>query len=251
MSKQSETERRYSDKELGLILKLAAQRQESTSDSNSDGLSLAEIQQIASEAGIDPKFITEAASALEAQDVTERPSFLGAPTKFRFERTVAGEVPESEFSEIIEVIRRATGLHGQVNHMLDSLEWKGWDNFDRTTYVTLKGRHAETKIKVIGHWWGPAFFLYAGTTIGGLLATLGVGLLIHPTSAVGVGAIVAGGLGGTYLAARTLWQRMSSKMDTKLKKLLEQVEEAVAAASRGNAPVEVEPQKLPPQTERK
>jgi len=231
MSKQLEAERRYNDKELGLILKLAAQRQESISDSNSDGLSLTEIQQIATTAGIDPKFITEAAAALEAQPDSPKFSFLGAPTKFRFERTVAGELPESEFSEIIEVIRRATGLQGQISHMLNSLEWKSSDNFDRHTFVTIKGKQGETKIKVFGHWWGPAFLLYTGATIGGLIATLGVGLLIHPVSVVGIGAIVAGGFGSTYLAARTLWQRVSDKTESKLRKLLGQVEEAVAAAA--------------------
>lgn len=250
MPKQLEAEHRYSDKELGMILKLAVERQESVSYSKSDGLSLAEIQQLAAEIGIDPKFITEAAAALEAQSESQGSSFLGAPTKFRFERTVTGEVPESEFSEIIEVIRRATGLQGQVTHMLDSLEWKGWDNFDRHTFVTIKGRRGETKIKVFGHWWGPAFILYGVTSLGGLLATLGIGLLIHPTSAVGVGAIVAGGLGSTYLTARTLWQRISRQTESRLRKLLGQVEEAVAAAG-GSAPTEVAAQKLPAQTERK
>jgi hypothetical protein len=251
MLKQPEAERRYSDRELGLILKLAAQRQESIFESNRDGLSLAEIQQIAATAGIDPKFITEAAAALEAQADSQGPSFLGAPTKFRFERTVAGEVPESEFSEIIEVIRRATGLQGQVSHMLDSLEWKGSDNFDRHTYVTIKGRGGETKIKVFGHWWGPALLLYMGTAIGGLLATLGVGLLIDPDSAIGIGALAVGGLGSTYLAARTLWQRASSKTESKLRKLLGRVEDAVAAAPGATAPTKATPQTLPSQTERK
>lgn len=91
MPKQPETERRYSDKELALILKLAAERQAFSSELDDRGLTLTEIQQIAAEAGIDPQHVAEAAAVLEAQHGQRRLSLLGAPTRFVFDRTVAGE----------------------------------------------------------------------------------------------------------------------------------------------------------------
>lgn len=250
-SGETDVGRRYSDKELTLILKLAAERQTAVADprSEGDGFSLAEIEQIAAEAGIDPRFISEAAAALDAESERGRFSFLGAPTKFRFERAIPGEVPQSEYSEIIEAIRREIGVQGQISHLLDSLEWKGKDLLDRHTFITIKSRDGETKIKLFGHWWGPAVVSYITLGSCGLLSTIGLLTTVAPDSALGVAGILAGGLGATYLSARTIWQRISRRSENTLSRLMKQVEKAVSVAVRERgAPAEARARDLLPES---
>jgi hypothetical protein len=55
----------YSEKEIGAILKRAAELSMSEAGSNAGGLSLEELQQIGREAGIDPDLILKAASELQ------------------------------------------------------------------------------------------------------------------------------------------------------------------------------------------
>jgi hypothetical protein len=251
MSKQPETERRYSDKELALILKLAAERQVSSSRTDEAGLTLAEIQQIAADAGIDPQHVTEAAAALEGQYGREWPSLLGAPTKYVFERTIGGKVPERELSDLIEVIRRVLGIQGEVSQVFDTVEWRGKDNMDRHTYVTIKSQQGQTKIKVFGHWWGPALLSYILTGAGGLLATIGLVGSIGPTSPLGIGACIAAGIAGTYLTARTIWQYIARGSESKLRRLANQLQEAATATVATEPPARVEEraQQLPDQSE--
>src|ERR1044071_1053420 len=106
---------RYTEQQLAEILRRAAERQEGL-ESESDGrFSLAEIQQIASEVGIAPAHVH--AAAAELQQVPPLPSSgaLGAPTAFRFERWIDGEVPTSAISELFDIARREVGLQGQVS----------------------------------------------------------------------------------------------------------------------------------------
>jgi hypothetical protein len=250
MSKPSEIERRYDEKELALILKLAAKRQAVAAGPGRGGLSLAEIQQIAAEAGLDPQHVAEAAAALETQYGHRWPSLLGPSTKFLFERTIPGEVPTNELSEIIEIIRRVTGVQGEVSQVFDSVEWKGHDQMDRHTYVTIKRQGGQTKIKVRGHWWGPVVVSYVVTGAVGLMGALGLAALIEPSSAAGITAFVVGAIGSSYATARTIWQFIARRSEKKLAGLAAQIEEAATAAVAPPAQarieqVEVEPPSLP------
>jgi hypothetical protein len=251
MAKFPESERRYSDKELALILKLAAERSASSSESGGYGLTLAEIQQIAADAGIDPQHVIEAATALDTQHGSRALSWLGAPTRFVFDRTVAGDVTPTEISEIIDLIRQVTGMQGEVSQVFDSVEWKGHDLLDRHAYVTIRRQQGQTKIKVVGHWWGLALIVYLVGGAAGLLATIGIGKLIDPASAVGVGALVAGGVSGAYLTARTMWRHIARNVESKLKELTRRIGDMVptAAAAEVSATVEVEPERLSQQPE--
>jgi hypothetical protein len=175
---------------------------------------------------------------------------LGAPTKFLFERTVAGAVPESALSEIVELIHRVTGVQGEVSRVLDSVVWMGADSDgDRYINVILTCRGEQTEIRVGGSWEGLAATTYIITGVVGLFATLGISALIEPASIVSVGAVVAGGIGGTYLTARTLWRHLARQSENELRMLADQVEKAVATAvaSEADTRVEVEPQQLPEQ----
>ena len=78
---------RFSEQEMALILKRAAELQEGA-DGRGVQRTLSEIAEIAAEVGIDATFVAEAVAELE-RPVT-RAGWLGAPTRFYDERSVAG-----------------------------------------------------------------------------------------------------------------------------------------------------------------
>ena len=62
------TERRYTDRDVALILRRAAEiDKKSTPDAPVRGLSVGELQEIAGEVGIDPEAVTRAAAEFEGR----------------------------------------------------------------------------------------------------------------------------------------------------------------------------------------
>ena len=94
--------RKYSEDEVGLILRRATemQRAEPTAP-DPTGLTLGELEEIAAEAGIDPRLLRRAASELQAagpQTFVSR--VTGAPVSIEIERWVDGEIPSSSLEEL-------------------------------------------------------------------------------------------------------------------------------------------------------
>ena len=81
-------ERRYTDDEVALILRRAAELGGETGPSRSEGLSLAEIQPVAREVGIDPATVARAAAALPTRRRDRLTAILGGPMYFRLEAIV-------------------------------------------------------------------------------------------------------------------------------------------------------------------
>ena len=73
-------ERNLSDQEVALILRKATELQEQTGDrAPADGLSLATVRDIASEIGVEPRFIDQAVAALSAEVRSPASGLLGPP----------------------------------------------------------------------------------------------------------------------------------------------------------------------------
>src|SRR5512132_3143 len=87
------TGERYTEQQLVEILRRASERQEGLTTEPDGRFSLAEIQQIAMEVGIAPAHIAAAASEV-LQKAEPSTGTLGAPTAFRFERWLDGEISE-------------------------------------------------------------------------------------------------------------------------------------------------------------
>src|SRR5256885_15625563 len=107
---------RYSEQEMALILKRAAELQEGA-DGRGAERTLGEIQEIAAEVGIDAPFVAEAVA--ELQRPRTRVGWLGAPTRFHDERSVAGSLSPSEIGELLDQARAELGLHGEVHQVFD------------------------------------------------------------------------------------------------------------------------------------
>jgi len=112
------TSARYSEQEMALILKRAAELQEGA-DGRGVQRTLSEIAEIAAEVGIDATFVAEAVAELERPPT--RAGWLGAPTRFYDERSVAGTLSPAEISELLDRARAELGLHGAVQQVFDGV----------------------------------------------------------------------------------------------------------------------------------
>jgi hypothetical protein len=227
---------RYTEQQLAEILRRAAERQEGLTSETDGRFSLAEIQQIASEVGIAPAHVE--AAAAELQQVAPLPAggALGAPTAFRFEQWIDGEVPTSAIGELFDIARTEVGLQGQVSEALDTVEWRGRGSMG-STVVSVARRNGRSKISVYISRSDTAMVVVTTTGVGGFFTALGIGTALGATAVVGgpiaIAATVAVSLGwaggGTWLSMRGIWRRIARTWAERTNALGTQL---VAAAQR-------------------
>ena len=227
---------RFTEQQLGEILRRAAERQEGLTTEPDGRFSLAEIQQIAAEVGISPAHVAAAAVEVTHSSPPPPPSALGAPTSFRFERWLDGEVPRSAIGALFDIARRQIGLQGQVSEALDTVEWRARSNL-AASVVSVATRSGRTQISVYLAPTDAAALVGVTTSFGGVGAAVGLGLALGTTAAVAgplaIGAAIAVSLGwagaGTWVAMRGIWRRLARRWDERATALGTQL---VAAAQR-------------------
>ena len=233
--------RRFNEKEVAHIIKRASELQQldSTTESTA-GMSLAELEQIAREAGLDPALVRRAAADLDTR-VTDRQAspFLGAPTTLVLERTIDGEVPAEEYEAIVLEIQRELGGVGSVSTLGKSLVWTmqrshGPRARTSTVQVTMTPRSGRTSIRMeeqLGQLAGGLF----GGLMGGLGAgtsgfAMGIGMGVFDSASITV-AIIAGMVSGSYVLARTIFGRVVTGRGERLQRLMSRLAEHVAATA--------------------
>lgn len=243
--------RRYTDQEVALVIKRAAELQVQESertDSGASGLSLTELEQVAREAGLDPALVRRAAADLDTRDSTSPHSrFLGAPSLITIERTIRGEVSVDEYEPIVEELRRAFNDNGLISTLGRSLAWTstpsgyGRHQGGRSVNVTVSPRNGNTVIRAEESLRGIAGGLFGGLVGGvggGTGASMGIGFgVLH--SALAAGGIWVSVLGGSYLLARTIFSRVAHKRGGRLRAVVDRIAEHTAATA--TAPPAVQP----------
>jgi hypothetical protein len=233
--------RRFNEQEVAAIIKRASELQQVESPAESTtGMSLAELEQIAREAGLDPALVRRAASDLDTRVTDRQPSaFLGAPTALVLERTIDGEVPAEEYEAMVLEIQRELGGVGSASTLGRSLVWTmtGVDRrrvSTRTVQVTVTPRNGRTTIRMeepLGQ--------LAGGLFGGLMGGLGAGtsgiwfgiaMTVFHSAAAAV-PLIGGTIGASYLLARTIFGRMVRGRGERLQRLMSRLAEHVAATS--------------------
>ena len=201
---------RYSEQEMALILKRAAELQEGADGAGAQR-TLAEIQQIAAEVGIDAPFVSEAVAELERP--RPRVGWLGAPTRFHDERNVAGLLGSNEIGELLDQARAELGLHGEVRQVFDGVELRLRSPLG-TSILTVGPRAGGTRIALTTERLDQAVAIGIGSVVIGLLAALGgVSIAINVTdNALIASAIVAASaIAGTLVSARALWYGVAER----------------------------------------
>jgi hypothetical protein len=228
--------RRYTDEEVALILRKAAQFDAgSAAPEAGDGLSLAEIERIAREVGIAPDMVARAAALLGTDAPSMAAKIFGGPANFRAEHEASGEIPRERYGDVVEVIRRVLDRPGRTSEVLGSLEWK---SVGETTQVTVVVRPTagRTRVQVLADRGGSAVLAYLAPGFGAILGGLITGATFEPGLAGGL-LIMGTAVGAGFLAARTIWAAATRRFRRKFASLTDAV---TAEVERQAAPLEAQ-----------
>ena len=233
--------RRFNEKEVAHIIKRASElQQEEAPAESTSGMSLAELEQVAREAGLDPALVRRAATDLDTRVTDRKPSrFIGAPTTLSLERTIEGEIPVDEYETMVLEIQRVLEDVGTASTLGRSLHWTmnrmgRRRHSSRTVQVIVTPRNGRTTIRIEEPLTG-----LAGGLFGGLMGGLGGGLT-GPAVGIGIGALhsglatvglIGGAVGGAYLLARTIYGRVVHGRGERLQELMSRLVEHASATA--------------------
>lgn len=205
--------RRYGEKEVGKILKRATELQRDLpGGAVGSGLSLAELEEIALEAGIDPRHLRRAALELEEGELGPGgwDRVVGDQLTLVREAAVPGELDEEGFEGVVAAVQVNAGDQGQPSLLGRTLTWQAeTPSQSRTLQLVVTSRDGETRVRI-----EERLHQFAGGLFGGTVAGGGIGL------GLGVGAPVAKFLGSvlvgvsvplatltlSYVAAREIYR---------------------------------------------
>ena len=113
MADLTDPNRQFSDREVRLILESAAKLQTERTEDAAGGMTLAELEQVAVEAGMDPRLIRRAAADLgRVEPPSDRNAFLGAPMRIVLERVIDASIDVGDFDQLLDVTRTLTRSDG-------------------------------------------------------------------------------------------------------------------------------------------
>ena len=236
MTDQPPALRRYTEKEVRLILRQATEMQRAEPTAlDPEGLTLAELEEIAAEAGIDPGLLRHAANELH----TRRPATLGnrlagAPMAAEIDRVIEGELPRERFEELIPTIQAATAGQGTASAVGRTLTWgstKGSSLTERQVLVSV--RDGQTLIRIQESFGDLSASLFGGL-MGGVGGGVGFGLggALAATLGLGAGLIVLpiAAVTGSYFLARAIFSSQVRSRETAARALLDRLAEQVETA---------------------
>ncbi len=196
--------RTYGEDEARLIFERAAATQPQLPATRAEGLTLAELQEIGREVGIDAVAIARAATAIDTQVAAPPVPVLGSPVVAQYEEWLARRLSPGDRDEALLAVRRRMGRHGVVEERGHGFDWRARD-FMGGRYITVETRDDRTLVRALGNFrdGAVAWFTMVGATtgMGSLFVLKATGLL----TALGLGAapIVAA---AAYVPARLFWK---------------------------------------------
>lgn len=225
--------RLFTEKEVSRILRRATEIQAESGAPEAYGLSLAELQQIAQEVGIEPQALVAAAAELEGRE-EEAFHMLGGPASVAVERVVAGELTEEKREAMLEEIRRTFHLTGAAGQVGRTLEWT-YTGRREQAQVTVTAREGQIRIRVLQH--------FPKLAILSFVPVLAITLSLLPAfvAASGLAPLFALVLGlsfafGVFLLARLVFSSVARSKQRKGEDLLHRLEQ-IAAGPGGALPL--------------
>lgn len=213
----SSSPRRYSDAELRRILAraAAADSEAGSSSSSADGHTLAEIREVAREAGIDPAGVDRAAAALEPPAATH--VFLGFPLTFQKEAVLPHRLTRGQ---MLSITREADRLLGGAGTVSEGDGWLQWHNEQKRTFVGMVRSTDATRVRVISD---QAHAFIAGVGAIGLTGSILTMNVLFNLGGAG-DLLIAAGMGvGTYGGMRLYWSQRCRGAVTRMQRMLDAV----------------------------
>lgn len=233
----SSDERRYTEEEFAEILRRAGELQTrapepdrgsgSSAVSRPRGLSLAEMEAIAEEVGIDADLVRRAAATVGTDDLI----FEGVtPSRFLLKRSVSGALDRDDLGRILAAVRDAGAMHGETTSTVSGVEWKtgeviitvvSADSVDDRT--ELRVRVDASSAKVLSHLL-PGF---AGAFGGAIL-----GSALEPGVGPGI-ALMAASLATGLGVGNLIWRQTLRRARRAAARLFRAGEQALPTAAHG------------------
>ena len=203
------TERRYTEEEMALILKRAVENQSGSglpTRPPDQGFTLADMQEIGAEVGIDAGQIAAAAQSLEHR--LEATGTRSNPARVRFNRWVDVEVDEEDLRDMVALVRRNVKKPGEVTEVLGTVEWRGKSSAG-AHHVAIRPEQGGTRVEVEGTYYESMLGALVGTSpMGALLAGALTNAQGAPVALVLVMAVV-----GFVLAGVPWWHLVRKSRD--------------------------------------
>lgn len=230
------TRRRFDDDEVSLIIRRAGELQESQGSGGDAGMTLADLEAVAREAGLDPALVRRAAAELDERHPSSATRgggarFLGAPTVLRFERVVERALGPEDHEAAVDEIRRALDDVGTVSVIGRTLAWSSSPaarpgQQSRAIQVTVATRGGRSAIRVEEAAGGLAGALFGGIVGGvggggsGIAVGIGLAVMHSVPAAAGIWAAL---LAGSYALARTIFTGLMRRRAAQLASLADRL----------------------------
>lgn len=155
MTPSGRYEHRFAETEASSILQRAADLQRQAHDVRR--MTVGELEDAASSAGIEPVYVRRAAAELGLRQARRDrfSSTIGGPRTILLEVTIDGEIPVPAYEYVIEAVRRQTGELGVASLIGRSLTWtalpshsRAGPGWSRTIAVTIVPRGGRTRIRI-------------------------------------------------------------------------------------------------------
>lgn len=235
--------RRYSETEVGRLLKYATELQQSDEAGGpggheGGGMTLATLQEVAAEAGIEPRYVQLAAARIDSPEPARRKSALaGTPLLVRAERIIPGELRDEDYEQIVTEIQLAIDVPGSASMVGRTLTWRSEtsDYQTRSLQVVVASRNGETRIQA-----EERLQSYAGALYGGVVGGAGIGIGVGVGVGVGLGALGSALfaaafpvtlIGGLYVAMREVMKSTGRKRRAEAEGLVDRIARYVKAPS--------------------
>ncbi|MFN3651056.1 MAG: hypothetical protein ACK47B_15890 [Armatimonadota bacterium] len=210
----------YDEKQAGAILKRAVERSAAAGAERSSGISLAEMERIAAEIGIDPRHVRAAAAEVAGR------SAAGTAGVIDLEQVVPAELTEEAWDSILAELRRLFGDAGTASAVGRAREWDlRQDTIN--VHASVVSRGGSTRVHLLENhstalslaWliWLIVSLIAAGLAALGGASTGGLDQAL-------INALLTGGVSGAaYLGIRASAQRWQRRQQERMEGLLQRV----------------------------
>lgn len=229
--------RRFTDKEVALVLRKASELEESEGAGGGAGLTLGELEQIATEVGIDPDRVRRAVQEMDTR--SDAGVLSSAPRVHQSVRAVQGKLDTDATAELIRHVDGSSDQVGVVTQALGATQWTARDRL-RTTQISIRPSEGETQIRVVerasSRLWRLTHLAPTGFGVALVAGTVGA---MGPSSGMVASLMAVGGLAGAAVG-RFLWGRLSAASRGRVDRLAETLTREAASAAVTQDPPDTE-----------
>jgi hypothetical protein len=224
--------RRFTDREVALVLKRASEMEESVGDEvgGGSGLSLAELEDIGREVGISAVSLRSAVAGLDRGRGLNAARIAGAPLVQRAVHGIPTRLDEETIRELVAIVDRDLDGAGTVTEALGSVRWTASDRF-RSTQVRISPTEGSTAIEVVEKTNGRLRrVMHALPGAWGAMAIMPIlssGATSAPQAVALTGAAVIAGV----VAGRAVWTVLARRSAGRVKRLASALAEEATRAS--------------------